>query len=438
MNACMNVHKYTLVKGCKLLRGDARAADVRDILIAHTAKGNFIEKIESAINPEELSGPVTIYNAKGMLALPAFLDMHVHLREPGFEYKEDIATGTAAAAAGGYAAVLAMPNTKPVCDSPEVVRYILDKAAEVGSCSVFTTAAITKGLKGEELVDFDALAEAGAAAFTDDGRPVTDSALMMEAMRRCAANDRLIISHSEELSLAEGGAINAGPVAEHLKVKGIPNAAEDIMIAREIILAEATGCRLHIAHVSTKGGLELVRQAKKRGVRVTCETCPHYFAMKDSDVVFYGTNAKMNPPLRSAEDVAAVIEAICDGTVDCISTDHAPHSPAEKNQPLAKAPNGIIGIQTAFSAGITYLVMPGHITLARLVELMTTSPADILRSPDYTGRIEVGERANFCIVDPDEEYIVTQSMLKSKSSNTPFLGLSLRGVVHKTFNQATR
>lgn len=434
----MKINKYTLVRSCRLLREGSHTTDLRDILISHTDSGNFIKKLEPEILPEGLDAPVTLYNAKGMLALPAFLDMHVHLREPGFEYKEDIATGTAAAAAGGYAAVLAMPNTKPVCDSPETVRYILNKASKVGSCSVYTTAAITKGLKGEELVDFDALTEAGAAAFTDDGRPVTDSALMMEAMRRCAAHDRLIISHSEELSLAEGGAINAGPVADHLKVKGIPNAAEDIMIAREIILAEETGCRLHIAHVSTKGGLELIRQAKKRGVRVTCETCPHYFAMKDSDVVFYGTNAKMNPPLRSAEDVDAVIEAIKDGTVDCISTDHAPHSPTEKNQPLSKAPNGIIGIQTAFSAGITYLVMPGHITLARLVELMTTSPAKILRAPDYSGKIEVGERANFCIVNPDEEYIVTQSMLKSKSSNTPFLGLSLRGAIHKTFNQTTR
>lgn len=430
--------KYTLVKNCKMLREDSHPTELRDILIAHTDCGNFIQKIESEILPGKLDAPISICPAKSLLALPAFLDMHVHLREPGFAYKEDIASGTAAAAAGGCAALLAMPNTRPVCDSPEVVHYILNKAAAVASCTVYTTAAITKGLAGRELVDFDALAEAGASAFTDDGRPVTSSALMMDAMKHCAARDRLIISHSEDLSLAEGGAVNDGPVARHLKVKGIPNAAEDIMIARELILAEETGCRLHIAHVSTRGGLELIRRAKQRGVRVTCETCPHYFAMTDSDVVFYGTNAKMNPPLRSELDRQAVIEAIIDGTIDCISTDHAPHSPTEKNQPLAQAPNGIIGLQTAFSAGITYLVVPGHITLARLVELMTTSPAAILRAPDYTGKIEVGGRANFCLVDPDEEYILAQNMIKSKSNNTPFMGLTLRGVVHKTFNAFTK
>jgi len=350
--------------------------------------------------------------------LPSFTDMHCHLRDPGFEHKEDILTGTAAAAAGGYGALLCMPNTKPVTDNPETIRYIIEKAAE-SDCRVYPTAAITVGQKSETLCDFDALAKAGAVAFTDDGRPVESAALMAEAMKKCAEKDYLIISHSEELSLA-GGAMNESETSRALGLKGTPNAAEDIAVAREIILAEMTGCRLHIAHVSTRGSLRLIREAKARGVRVTAETCPHYFSLCDENVEKIGVNAKMNPPLRSRDDRNAVIEAICDGTIDCISTDHAPHSAEEKAVGLAKAPNGIIGLQTAFAVSYTYLVRTGYISLDRLSALMSENPARIAGIP-------LPEKA--VTAELEEPFVFTEDMIKSKSKNSPYIGMTLYGKI---------
>ncbi len=353
------------------------------------------------------------------ISVPAFVDMHCHTREPGYEYKEDIESCLKAAYAGGYAAIVAMPNTNPVTDNTDTLTYVISRAKEVGLTKLLPTAAITVGQKGGELTDFPALKAAGAVAFTDDGRPVERSGMMADAMKACAEHDCLIISHCEELPLATG-AINDSETAKKLGVRGTPNAAEDVMTARDIILSEMTGCRLHIAHVSTKGSAELIRAAKKRGVRVTAETCPHYFTFIDEDVERIGVNAKMNPPLRSKEDRDAIIEAIVDGTIDCISTDHAPHSAEEKARGLASAPNGIIGLQTAFASAYTYLVKAGHITLERLSELMTYNPCKILgiALPEEKVDIEI-----------EDGFVFDESMILSKSHNSPYIGMTLYGRV---------
>ena len=322
-----------------------------------------------------------------------------------------------------------MPNTIPVTDSVETLGNVIDTAKQWGACRVYPTAAITLGQKGAGLCDYDALTEAGAVGFTDDGRPVEDSGIMLAAMERCAERNYLIISHCEELSLSRGGVMNDGRTSRLLGVKGITNAAEEVMIARDLILAEQTGCRLHVAHVSTAGGLRMIREAKKRGVRVTCETCPHYFSFCDEDVMFYGSNAKMNPPLRSREDVRAVIEAIADGTVDCVSTDHAPHTERDKNVPLAQAKNGITGLQTAFSAAMTYLVLPGHIDLYRLVELLSLNPARIL---GRDASLREGMAQSVTLVNPNREYVLDKSMLKRQSSTRVFR-VSFYGTVENTF-----
>lgn len=362
---------------------------------------------------------MTIERNEDQYIIPALIDMHCHLREPGYEYKEDIESGTKAAKAGGYCAVVNMPNTDPVADNPKTLEYIQNRAQKTGHCSVYQTAAITVGQKGVQCCDFERLAACGAVAFTDDGRSVADPAVMLEAMKRCASMDLLIISHCEELSLVKG-VMNEGEVSRRLGLGGIPNDAEDIMTARDIILAESTGCKLHIAHVSTRGSLALIREAKARGVKVTAETCPHYFSLCDEDVEIYGADAKINPPLRSRRDVAAVIEALADGTLDCISTDHAPHSQEEKGCGMERAPNGIIGFQTAFAAAVTYLVLPGHITMERLCELMSKNPAKILG-------IDAPKKT--VAVYPDRKFTFTSDMILSKSKNSPFIGRELYGVI---------
>ncbi len=381
----------------------------------------------------EIIEAVTVVDAMGRLVIPGLIDLHVHLREPGYEYKEDIASGTRAAAAGGVTSVFAMPNTSPVCDSPEVLGYINEKAKSA-SARVFPVAAITKGLASGELCDFDALHAAGAAAFSDDGKPVMSAAMLRRAMQIAAEKDYLIMSHCEEMTLAAGGAVNEGPVSRTLKLGGIPNLAEDLIVARDIRIAEDTGCRLHICHVSTRGAVEIIRQAKARGVRVTAETCPHYFAMCDEDVVFYGANAKMNPPLRSRDDVKAIIEGLLDGTLDCISTDHAPHSAEEKAKGLASAPNGIIGLQTSFAIAYTELVMAGQMGTAELVEKMAGNPARItgLDRKGY-GRLDVGSPADMVIVTLGCHHTFTPEMLAGKSANTPFTGMTFGARIEQTF-----
>ena len=374
-----------------------------------------------------------VVDGGGSYAIPGLIDLHVHLRDPGFEYKEDIISGSKCAAACGVTSVFAMPNTKPATDSPEVLEYILDKAKNA-DCRVFPVAAITKNLESGELTDMPTLAKAGAAAFSDDGKPVMTAKMLCDAMKVAAENDLLIMSHCEDMSLAKGGAVNEGRVSRMLGVKGIPNLAEDIATERDIMAAEATGCRLHICHVSTRGSVDCIRRAKARGVKVTAETCPHYFTLSDADVIYYGSNAKMNPPLRSEDDVRAVIEAVADGTLDCISTDHAPHSAEEKGSDITKSLNGIIGLQTSFAASYTNLVQPGHISFARLIELMSTNPAKVtgLDKLGY-GTVEVGSPADFALVTLGGEHTFTKDELRGKSTNTPFVGMTFGARVNATY-----
>ncbi len=307
----------------------------------------------TAIEPpgvlSEQEGEVQTIDAHGRIVTPGLIDMHVHLREPGFEHKETIASGCEAAACGGFTAICPMPNTQPVCDNVRTVQYILNKASDIGRVRVFPVAAISRNLKGQQPCDYLELKAAGAVALTDDGYPVMNSLVMRHALEQAAEIGVPVISHSEDLPLAEGGAMNEGAVAVQLGVKGIPNAAESIMVMRDIALCELTGGRLHIAHVSTAEAVEAIRQAKGRGAPVTAETAPHYFTLTDQAVTEYGANAKMNPPLRSDKDREAIIAGLVDGTIDAIATDHAPHTPAEKAQGLEKAPNGVIGLETSRS-----------------------------------------------------------------------------------------
>lgn len=371
------------------------------------------------------------FDAAGKTVLPAFVDMHAHLREPGFEQKEDIGTGCASAVKGGYGAICCMPNTRPAIDNVPLVRYVRERAAEVGLCKVYPIGCITKGAESKELADMRLMREAGAIAFSDDGKPVADSHLMYNALMTAAGTDLLLISHSEDKSLTDDGYANEGVNASKAGIRGITRASEEVSIAREIILAATLGARIHIAHVSTRGSVEIIRQAKAHGVRVTCETCPHYFAATDSEILGYNTNAKINPPLRTDDDVAAIIEGLKDGTIDAIATDHAPHHVDDKRVEFARAAFGTVGFESAFSLGVTYLVKPGHITLAELSALMSARPAAILGLEDF-GRIEIGAPANFVLVKPDAEYTFRAADLVSKSKNTLFDGWTLSGKVGLT------
>ena len=372
-----------------------------------------------------------VIDGGGKFLIPGLIDLHVHFRDPGFEYKEDIISGSKCAAAGGVTSVFCMPNTKPVCDNEETLSYILGKSKSA-FCRIFQVGAITKGLESREICDLLSLKKAGAAAFSDDGKPVMTSSMLREAMRIGAENGLLFMSHCEEMTLA-GGAMNEGETSRRLGLRGTPDICEDIATIRDILIAEETGCRLHICHVSTKGSLDAIRAAKKRGVRLTCETCPHYFILTDKDVPEFGANAKMNPPLRSEEDRKAVIEAIIDGTIDCVSTDHAPHSEAEKAVGLEKAPNGIIGLQTSFIASYTALVESGIISLEKLIALMSENPAKVTGLyEDGFGRLDIGSRADFAIISTGTENVLEKSDLAGKSANTPFIGRKFTAAIEKT------
>lgn len=373
---------------------------------------------------------VTVIDGTGLTALPGFIDMHVHLREPGFEYKEDIESGCAAAVRGGFTAVACMPNTKPVTDSPYLVKYILMRAAQADKCRVYPVAAITKDEKGEQLSEMKKLKDAGAVAFSDDGVPVSDSRMMKNALLYAATFGLTLIEHCEDKSLAEGGVVNEGENANLLGLPGISNAAEDAEIARNIVLSEVYDAPLHLAHVSTRGGMQLIREAKARGVKVTCETCPHYIALTDAEIAGYNTAAKVNPPLRTEKDRLAVIAAIKDGTADCIVTDHAPHSKEDKDGGMYDAPNGISGLETSYAVCYTTLVESGTITQERLSELMTYNPAAILGVE--CGRLEKGGLADITLVDNGAEWTVDPQKFASKGKNTPFAGKTYKGRVEYT------
>ncbi len=365
-----------------------------------------------------------VIDCQGLLVTPGLIDMHVHLREPGEEWKETIASGTMAAAAGGFTAVACMPNTKPPNDEAEVTRYILEKAQKEAATRVYPIACLTKGQKGEVLTEFGELKQAGAVALSDDGRPVPEAVVMRLALEYAKNFDLPVISHAEELSLSEGGQVNEGLASATLGMKGIPAEGEAVAIFREVMLARLTGTPIHIAHVSTKLGVEIIRQAKKEGLPVTAETAPHYFTLTEEATFDYNTYAKVNPPLRSAEDRPAILEALADGTLDAIATDHAPHSDLEKKIEFELAAFGLVGLETALPLTLK-LVSEGVISLSRAIELLSTNPARILRIPG--GTIKPGSPADVTVIDPERKWVVTKEGLHSKGKNSPFLGWEMCG-----------
>ena len=369
-----------------------------------------------------------VIDASGLTAVPGLVDMHVHLRDPGQTAKEDILTGCRAAAAGGVTSLLAMPNTNPTTDSPETVKYILDKAKNADA-RVYVAASVTKGLKSEEPTDLDALKAAGAVGLSDDGRPVVNTAYLRNAMNRAPKLGMTVVAHCEDLFLADGGKINEGEISAQLGVKGIPAAAEDCGTAREIALAAADNVPIHICHVSTATSVELIRDAKRRGVQVTAETAPHYFSLTEKELLRRDADYRMNPPLRTERDVQAITEGLLDGTLDAVATDHAPHTVEEKSD-FVKAPNGSIGMETSFGAAYTFLVKTGLMTLSQLVEKMSLNPAKILGIP--AGTLAVGANADIALIDTNEEWTVDVEKLHGKSKNTPFKGMTLTGKVKMT------
>ncbi len=366
-----------------------------------------------------------VMDATGLVVCPGLIDMHVHLRQPGHEDKETIASGTMAAARGGFTAVCCMPNTDPINDTRAVTEFILDAAKREGAVQVYPVGAITKGLKGEELAEIGELFEAGCVAISDDGRPVMSAELMRRAMEYAAMFDLPVIQHSEDLHLSGRGVVHEGFVSTDLGLRGIPSASEAVMVARDILLAELTGARLHIAHVSAAESVRLIREAKARGVRVSCEVTPHHLALTEEGVRGFSTNAKMNPPLRSEADRQALLEGLRDGAIDVIATDHAPHTVQEKEQEFDQAPFGVIGLETALAVTLTTLVHPGVLTLSQAMGKLTSEPARILKLPK--GRIAEGADADLTIFDLTREWEVDAGAFASKSRNTPFHGWRLKG-----------
>ncbi len=388
---------------------------------------NILERYPHGVDRGKSTDPAAtidqIIDATGNIVVPGLIDMHVHLREPGHEYKETIESGSRAAACGGFTAVCAMPNTNPVNDNEQVTNYILRRAGEVNGVRVYPVGAVSKGLLGQRLCEFGELKAAGVVAVSDDGCPVEDNQLMRRALEYAKGFGLPVISHSEDRSLAGGGVMNEGAVSTRMGLAGIPNAAESVMVMRDIALSELTETPIHIAHVSTAESVRAIRDAKARGVQVTAETAPHYFTLTDAAVAAYDTHAKMNPPLRSQKDRDAICRGLADGTIDAIATDHAPHAVIEKEVEFDRAANGIIGLETALPLGLN-LVENGILTLVDLVEKMSKNPARIL---GLDSGIRVGARADITIIDPDTVFTVNAAKLHSLSRNTPFDGWEMKG-----------
>lgn len=421
----------TLIKNGYVIDPASGREGIYDILI----NGDRIEKVAAGIEAAEIvageSSSLTVIDASGKYVMPGFIDLHVHLREPGYEYKETIATGSMAAAAGGYTSICPMPNTKPATDSGTMISWILEKADREAVVNILPVGAITLDQAGYELTDMKELKTKGAVAVSEDGKSVMDTALYAEAMRLAAWLDLPVFAHCEDKSLVGKGAINAGKKAEQLKLPGISNAVEDIITARDILLAKETGARLHLCHISTKDSAAMLALAKKDGIKVTGEVCPHHFTLTEEDIPSDDANYKMNPPLRKHADVDALKEALKDGTIDVISTDHAPHSVEEKARSMAEAPFGIVGSETAFALVMTELVLKGYLTPSQMVEKMSVNPARILKSD--RGCIDEGRIADLVIADPKAEYYIDVNHFYSKGRNTPFSGRKVTGRVEYTF-----
>lgn len=361
----------------------------------------------------------------GMIVSPGLIDMHVHLREPGREEDETIHTGTAAAVAGGVTSVACMPNTEPALDSRAAAEFVLLQAQRAGFCNVFPIGAVTKNREGKELAELGGLVEGGAVAFTDDGAPVYSAEIMRRALEYCKMLNRAVLVHAEILELTQGGVMNEGFVSMQLGLRGMPAVAEDIMIYRDIVLAELTGGRVHILHVSTAGGVDLIRQGIAKGIRVSGEACPHHFLLTDETLRTFDSNFKMSPPLRTKKDVDAILAGLKDGTLSVLATDHAPHAPEKKERELDQAPNGIIGLETFLPLCVTHLIEPGHLNWMQMLAKMTVNPAKVLGID--RGTLQPGRAADVTVIDPKAKWTIDKSLSKSKSRNTPFHGQKVTG-----------
>lgn len=411
-----------LIKGGRIIDPSQKLDKVADLMI----EDGHIGSIEDSLSDNDAE----TFDAAGLIVAPGFIDLHVHLREPGEEYKETLASGAAAAVAGGFTSICAMPNTNPVNDNASVTRFIIDKAREAGLARVYPIGAITRESKGEELAEMAEMKEAGAVAVSDDGRPVMNGQVMRHAIEYASDHGLVVVDHAQDLNLSASGVMHEGRYSTLLGLKGMSSAAEESHVARDIMLAELTGARVHIAHISTAGSVEVVRRAKQRGLSVTCEVTPHHLALTDAAVVGFDTNTKMSPPLRSEEDCAALIEGVRDGTIDAIATDHAPHHSDEKMLDYDHAPSGVVGLETALGVALTVLHHTAGVPLQRIIEMLTIGPA---RAFSLTGgTLAVGAPADITIFDPEREWTVEPQQFKSKSRNTPFAGWKLRGQVSET------
>ncbi|GAB6145141.1 dihydroorotase [Desulfocicer niacini] len=419
----------TRIKGAKIVDPGNVDGEYRDIII----RNGYIEQLIDPDGEFESEDGTKIENidATGMIAVPGLIDLHVHLREPGHEYKETIETGAKAAVRGGFTTICPMPNTAPVNDNSQVTAYIVNRAKELGLCRILPVGAITRGLEGNTLAEYGDMKQKGMVAISDDGRPVADARVMRRAMEYASGLGLAVISHAEDLSLARDGAMNEGITATQLGIKGIPNAAESIMIMRDIALAELTGARLHIAHVSCEESVDAIRHGKARGVKVTAETAPHYFTLTDEAVAQYDTHAKMNPPLRTEKDRQAIIGGLMDGTLDIIATDHAPHSPLEKEVEFDRAAFGIVGLETSLALSLG-LVQEGQLTFSQLIEKMSKNPAAIL---GIDNDLKPGNPADITIIDPEAYHTIDPDTFFSKGVNTPFVGFNVKGEAWMTLVQ---
>ena len=422
--------KRLLLKNGTIVDPSQNLMAKRDVLIERdegrgTRDGRILTVAENIV-----AEGAEVIDCAGKFVVPGLVDMHVHFREPGEEHKETIATGSAAAVTGGFTTVCCMPNTKPPLDSVAAIEFVLQRANELGLCRVLPIGSVSIGLKHEQLTEMAAMKEAGAVAFSDDGEPVQDGGFLRKVLAYAKVCDAVVILHCEDKSLTAGGVMNEGLTSLRLGLRGMPRAAEVTAVQRAVELAKLTGSKVHIAHVSTKEAVEIIRQAKERGVRVTAEVTPHHLTLTEEAVDEYNTNAKMNPPLRTEEDVAALREALAEGVIDCIATDHAPHALEEKETTFDDAPFGIVGLETAVGVLWTELVHKANFPVMRLVEAMSTKPCQILGLDG--GTLREGSRADITVIDPNAEWVVQPEKFRSKGKNTPYAGWTLKGKVVMT------